>query len=55
MFHDEYIVERRDGTRVVLSRNITALRDADGTYREVATTLAAALLVALLSGGELRP
>lgn len=38
VFHDEYIVERCDGTRVFLSRNITALRDATGQFLGAVST-----------------
>lgn len=39
VFHNDYVIERRDGSRVVISRNITALQTADGTLLGFVSTL----------------
>lgn len=39
IFHNEYVIERRDGSRVTISRNITALRTPDGALLGFVSTL----------------
>ncbi|MCB0125810.1 MAG: PAS domain S-box protein, partial [Caldilineaceae bacterium] len=39
VFHNDYVIERRDGSQVIVSRNITALRATDGTLLGFVSTL----------------
>lgn len=39
IFHHDYVIERRDRSRVVVARNITALRTPDGTLLGFVSTL----------------
>ncbi|MEZ4730575.1 MAG: PAS domain S-box protein [Caldilineaceae bacterium] len=39
VFHHDYVIERRDGSRVTISRNITALRTPDGALLGFVSTL----------------
>ncbi|MEZ4870066.1 MAG: PAS domain S-box protein [Caldilineaceae bacterium] len=39
IFHNDYLIERRDGSQVIVSRNITALRATGGTLLGFVSTL----------------